>query len=247
MNLGWLCQRKVDLAPRDVMEVLVCLEVQVTLANPDSLGSQAFLELKGSLVFLVLACQDLLVLKDSLVLLVPLVGLVFLDGQVWMDFPVSLDFQDPKESLVLVYQALQVLQEYQVLKVPLGLKVILVFLETLVHQGGRVLTVLLDLKVTLVFLVVLALVAFQGHLPLVFKVPLVFLDLLVLWGLLEFLVLMEKRVTVAFQVRVFQGCKVTEEALDFLGHLVKLAHLGFQEHLVKKAYLDCLGLKGTWV
>lgn len=58
---------------------------------------------------------------------------------------------------------------------------------------------------------------------------------------------MEKRETVALQVQVFQVCKVTEVALDFLGLLALLAHLGFREHWVKMAYLACLGLKGTWV
>lgn len=42
------------------------------------------------------------------------------------------------------------------------------------------------------------------------------------------------------RVRVFQGCKVTEEALDFLVLLAQLVHLGVQDNLVKMAYRDCL-------
>lgn len=127
------------------------------------------------------------------------------------------------------------------------LKVILVSLEALVHQVVQVLMVPLDLKVILVFLVVLVLVAPQGLLPLAFRAPLVLLELLALWGLLDSLVRMERKETVAPQVRVFQGCKVTEEALDFLGLLVLLVHLGVQDYLVKMAYQDCLGLKETLV
>lgn len=149
----------------------------------DNLDSLASLDPKESLVFLVLACKDLLVLKDFLVLLVPLVGLVFLGDQVWMDFPDNLDHLDLKESPVLVYQAPQVPQDIQGLKVYPVLKVILVSLETLVHQGDLALMVLLDTKVMLVFLVVLVPVALQDPLPLAFKVPLVLLDLLALWAL----------------------------------------------------------------
>jgi len=39
------------------------ISVQVIQANLDSLGSQAYLDPKESLVFLVLVCQDPLVLK----------------------------------------------------------------------------------------------------------------------------------------------------------------------------------------
>ncbi len=56
----------------------------------------------------------------------------------------------------------------------------------------------------------------------------------------ESLVEMERKETVDPQVRVFQGCKVTEEALEFLGFLVLLVHLGVQDYLVKMAYQDCL-------
>lgn len=52
-----------------------------------------------------------------------------------------------RESLVLVYPALQVLQDSQAVKVSSVLKVILVSLESLVHQVVQVLTVPLDLKV----------------------------------------------------------------------------------------------------
>lgn len=103
VNLGWQCQKKVNVGPQDVMEIQVCQEVQVIQAYQDSLGSLAYLDPKEILVFLVLVCQDPLVLKDFLVLLVLLVDLVFLDDQVWTDCLVSLDFLDPKESLVLVY------------------------------------------------------------------------------------------------------------------------------------------------
>lgn len=51
---------------------------------------------------------------------------------------------------------------------------------------------------------------------------------------------MERKETVAPQVRVFQGCKVIEEALDFLDLLAQLVHLGVQDNLVKMAYRDCL-------
>lgn len=247
VNLGWLCQKKVSVDLQGVMEIPDCQEVQVIQANLDSLDSQANLEPKEILVFLVLVCQDPLVLKVFQVLLVPLVDLAFLGDQVWMDCLVSLDYLDPKEILVLVYLALQVLQDSQAVKVHPVLKVILVSLETLVHQVVQVSTVPLDLKVKVVFLVVLVLVAPQGPLPLAFRARLVLLDLLDLWGLLESLVRMERKETVAPQVRVFQGCKVTEEALDFLDFLAQLVHLGVQDYLVKMAYRDCLGLKVTWV
>lgn len=56
----------------------------------------------------------------------------------------------------------------------------------------------------------------------------------------ETLVRMERKETVASQVRVFQGYKVTEEALDFLDLLAQLVHPGVQDYLVKMAYRDCL-------
>lgn len=52
-----------------------------------------------------------------------------------------------REILVLVYLALQVLQDPQAVKVHLVLKVILVSLEALVHQVVQVVMVPLDLKV----------------------------------------------------------------------------------------------------
>lgn len=247
VNLGWQCQKEVNVDPQDVMEIQVHQEVQVIQAYQDSLGSLAYLDPKEILVFLVLVCQDPLVLKDFLVLLVPLVDLGFPDDQVWTDCLVSLEYLDPKEILVLVNLDLKALQEHQAVKVLSVLKVILVSLEALVHQVVKVLTVLLDQKVILVFLVVLVLVAPQGPLPLAFRAPLVLLELLALWGLLESLVRMERKETVAYQVRVFQGCKVTEEALDFLGLLVLLVHLGVQDYLVKMVYQDCPGLRETLV
>ncbi|KAL0188557.1 hypothetical protein M9458_015656, partial [Cirrhinus mrigala] len=56
----------------------------------------------------------------------------------------------------------------------------------------------------------------------------------------ESLVRMERKETVAPQVRVFQDCKVTVEAVDFLDLLVQLVHLGVQDNLVKMACQDCL-------